>query len=269
MARRAQELAAQGAPFVTATVVRAQRPDERAAGRRRAGARPTATIEGFVGGVVRRAQRARLRAEGASRRGEAVLLRILPFGEDRSGAEVGGEEGAVTVAEPVPVGRGDRGLPRAGACRRRGCSSWASTPIAGAVRAARRRARARRRRRAGDELRRPRPGDLALVVAATAATSCTRCGAPSRRACPTSAWSPARKRGDGVLGELRGDGVAERAARRASTCPPASTSARARPPEIALSILARIVEVRRGRAAVPRPPAGRRRPRPRSTRSAG
>ena len=50
MSRRAQELAAQGVPFVTATVVRAQRPTSvRPATSRWCSA--DGTIEGFVGGV--------------------------------------------------------------------------------------------------------------------------------------------------------------------------------------------------------------------------
>jgi xanthine dehydrogenase accessory factor len=58
------------------------------------------------------------------------------------------------------------------------------------------------------------------------------------------------KRGDGVIGELRGDGVAKELLDRIDT--PAGLDIGARSPaEIAVSILARIVEVRRaGRATV-------------------
>ena len=72
MTRRAQELAAQGATFVTATVVRAQRPTSVRAG-------DVALVlgrrhdRGLRGRRVRRAQRARLRAEGdRERRGGAA-----------------------------------------------------------------------------------------------------------------------------------------------------------------------------------------------------
>ena len=69
-----------------------------------------------------------------------------------------------------------------------------------------------------------------------------------------------RKRGDGVLGELRGDGVPEDLLERIDV--PAGLDLGARTPaEIALSILAEVVAVRR---AAPRRP---RRPPP-STRSA-
>ena len=102
----------------------------------------------------------------------------------------------------------------------------------------------------------------------TGATSCARCAPASRPACPTSASSPARSAAHGVVGELRGDGVAEELIARIDV--PAGIDIGARTPgEIALSILARIVEVRRQEGA-PRPAAAA--PGPRdwpSTRSAG
>ena len=63
-----------------------------------------------------------------------------------------------------------------------------------------------------------------------------------------------RKRGDGVVGELRGDGVPDELLGRIDV--PAGLDIGARTPaEIALSILARVVEVRRGAR-----PRGRSRP---------
>jgi xanthine dehydrogenase accessory factor len=59
-----------------------------------------------------------------------------------------------------------------------------------------------------------------------------------------------RKRGDGVLGELRGDGVAPELLERIDV--PAGLDIGARTPaEIALAILARVVEVRRDKAVKP------------------
>ena len=88
----------------------------------------------------------------------------------------------------------------------------------------------------------------------TGATSCTRCAAASRRACPTSASWPAPSAATGVLAELRGDGVPEELLARIDV--PAGIDIGARTPaEIALSILARIVAVRHG---TPAARAGRR-----------
>ena len=73
-----------------------------------------------------------------------------------------------------------------------------------------------------------------------------------------------RKRGAGVIGELRGDGVPEEL-RRAIDVPAGIDIGARTPAEIALSILAEIVAVRRdhrrGRAGAPgrRDPSARRR----------
>ena len=86
------------APHVTATVVRAQRPSSVRPGDT-ATIRPDGTIEGFVGGVCAE-QSVRLHALRALETGEALLLRIVPEGEDPH------EEGAVTVANPCISGGG-------------------------------------------------------------------------------------------------------------------------------------------------------------------
>ncbi len=112
----------------------------------------------------------------------------------------------------------------------------------------------------------------------TAATSCTRCAAGLEAGLPYVGLVASPKRGTGVLAELRGDGVPEEQLARIDV--PAGLDIGARTPaEIALSILAKIVAVRRdGRAArrrrdalcrgrgCRRPAAGAAR---RSTRSAG
>ncbi len=87
------------APFVAATVVRAQSPTSVRAGDS-AIVRPDGTIEGFVGGTCAEAS-VRLYSLRAMESGEPVLLRILP------GAAEGhpeAEEGSVTVKNPCLSG---------------------------------------------------------------------------------------------------------------------------------------------------------------------
>jgi len=76
LSRRAQELAAQGEAFATATVVRAQRPTSAEAGNT-ALVLADGTIEGFVGGECAE-HSVRAHALRALQSGEPVLLRILP-----------------------------------------------------------------------------------------------------------------------------------------------------------------------------------------------
>jgi xanthine dehydrogenase accessory factor len=106
VARRAQELADQGATFVSATVVRAQRPTSVKAGDV-ALVLADGTIEGFVGGVCAQ-QSVRVYALKAMETEEALLLRIVPdgpIGEDPgTGREVAVEEGAVTAQNPCLSG---------------------------------------------------------------------------------------------------------------------------------------------------------------------
>ena len=105
---RAAALAAEGVPFVEATVVRAQRPTSVRPG-------DTAlvlldgTIDGFVGGTCAE-ESVRLYSARVLRSGEPLLLRILPgeAGEPGEPARADGaaEEGAVTVANPCLSGGG-------------------------------------------------------------------------------------------------------------------------------------------------------------------
>ena len=240
LSRRAQELAAAGQPFVTATVVRAQRPTSAQAGNV-ALVLADGTIEGFVGGDCAE-HSVRAYALKAIDRGEPVLLRILPFGDNPEGEEVAREHGAVTVENPClsggalevflePVLRAPRVLVEG------------DTPIVHAL------------LRIGSELGldmvrledpgfEPRPGDLALVVAGHGRDELPALRRGLEADLPYVGLVASRKRGDGVIGELRGDGVAKELLDRIDT--PAGLDIGARTPaEIALSILARIVEVRR------------------------
>jgi xanthine dehydrogenase accessory factor len=90
----------------------------------------------------------------------------------------------------------------------------------------------------------PRPGDLALVVAGHGHEELPALRRGLDADLPYVGLVASRKRGHGVLGELRGDGVDAALLDRIDT--PAGLDIGARTPaEIALSILARIVEIRR------------------------
>ena len=75
----------------------------------------------------------------------------------------------------------------------------------------------------------PSAGDLALVVAAHGRDELHTLRRALEAGVPYVGLVASRKRGAGVLAELRADGVPEEQLER-STCPPGSTSARARPP---------------------------------------
>jgi xanthine dehydrogenase accessory factor len=244
LARRAQDLAEHGEPFVTATVVRAERPTSAAAGNA-ALVLGDGTIEGFVGGDCAE-HSVRAYALKAIESGEPVLLRILPFGDDRDGKEVAREDGAVTVENPClsggaievflePMVRAPRVLVEG------------DTPIVHAL------------LRIGAELGldmtgvvggdfEPRPGDIALVVAGHGRDELPALRRGLEAGLPYVGLVASRKRGRGVLGELRGDGVAAELLDRIDT--PAGLDIGARmPAEIAVSILAQIIAVRRAARA--------------------
>ena len=251
VARRAQELAAEGTVFVTATVVRAQRPTSVKAGDV-ALVLGDGTIEGFVGGVCAQ-QSVCVYALKAIETEEAVLLRILPdgpVGEDpATGQEIKTEEGAVTTVNTClsggaieiflePVIPSPRVL------------VVGDTPIATAVRAL------------GAELGlelvaveggvpEPSPGDLALVVAAHGRDELHTLRRGLETGLPYIGLVASRRRGAGVIADLRADGVSE--AQLGQIDVPAGLDIGARTPtEIALSILATIVSVRRGHTLAPR-----------------
>ena len=100
LAQQVEELTAERAPFVQATVVRAQSPTSVRPGDA-AIVRLDGTIDGFVGGTCAETS-VRLHALRALETDEPVLLRILP-GDD-PGPEVAPVEGAVTVRNPCLSG---------------------------------------------------------------------------------------------------------------------------------------------------------------------
>jgi xanthine dehydrogenase accessory factor len=241
MSRRAQELAAECAAFVVATVVRAQRPTSVAAGNV-ALVLGDGTIEGFVGGVCTE-HSIRANSLQALQSGEAVLLRIVPFSaEGEPGVDVTDADGAVTVQNPCLSGGAIEVFlePVVPAPR---VLVVGETPIAGAV------------LRLGSELGwnmvcvdgehlEPRPADLALVVAAHGRDELQTLRRGLESGVPYVGLVASRKRGDGVLAELRSDGVPDDLLARIDV--PAGLDIGARTPaEVALSILASIVAVHR------------------------
>jgi xanthine dehydrogenase accessory factor len=239
LTRRAEQLAEQGVPFATATVVRVERPTSAKPGNT-ALVLKDGTIEGFVGGDCAE-QSVREYAQHAIESGDTLLLRVVPFGGEE-------ERGVVTVQNPclsggmievflepvVPAPRvlveGD--MPISQALLRLGGEF--GLDMVGVV---------------GGEFE-PRPDDLALVVAGHGREELPALRAGLEAGMPYVGLVASRRRGQGVLGELRGDGVAPELLERIDT--PAGLDIGARTPEeIALSILAKIVAVRRAPRTAP------------------
>jgi xanthine dehydrogenase accessory factor len=231
VSRRAQELIADGTPFVTATVVRAQRPTSAQAGDV-ALVLGDGTIDGFVGGVCAQ-NSVRVYALKALETGDALLLRILPDGDD-----VIVEEGAVTVQNTCLSGGAieiflDPVLPAPRVV------VVGESPVADAIRSL------------GAQLglslvegTEPAPGDLAVVVAAHGRDELHMLRRALEAQVPYVALVASKRRGADVLEQLRADGVSEQALALVDV--PAGLDIGSRtPPEIALSILAAIVSVRR------------------------
>jgi xanthine dehydrogenase accessory factor len=239
LTRRAQELAAEGAPFVVATVVRVQRPASVEPGNVGL-VQADGTIEGFIGGVCAQ-HSVRLHALEAMESGTPLLLRVVAAGEPSR------EEGAVTVCNPClsggeieifldPVLPAPRVLvagdsPIVAALRHLGTEVELDIVAAHDIK---------------DSVLTPSAGDLALVVAAHGNDEVATLRAGLEAGVLYVGLVASRKRGAAVMDELRADGVADALLDRIET--PAGIDIGARTPaEIALSIVARIVEVRRTR----------------------
>ncbi len=260
---RARELTERGAAFVTATVVRVEHPTSARPGNV-ALVHEDGSMEGFVGGVCAQ-NSVRLYSLKAIERGEPLLLRILPDGSGPgagaeaeaeaaadAGQEIAHDEGSITVQNPclsggaievflepfLPAPRmivaGDtpiaaallRLAPELGldAVDSRGADSGPPTPSA---------------------------DDLALVVAAHGRDERAVLRAALEADVRYVGLVASLKRGAAVLDELRADGVSEKLLERIDT--PAGIDIGARSPaEIALSILASIIEVRRRSSTAPR-----------------
>jgi xanthine dehydrogenase accessory factor len=230
LTRRAQELAERGVPFATATVVRVERPTSAKPGNT-ALVLEDGTIEGFVGGDCAE-QSVREYALRAIEGGETILLRVVPFGGEE-------ERGVVTVQNPclsggmievfvepvVPAPRvlveGD--MPISHALVRLG-GEFGFEMVGGDFEV--------------------RPDDLAVIAAGHGRDELPALKAGLEAGVPYVGLVASRRRGQGVLGELRGEGVPAEQLERIDT--PAGFDIGARTPEeIALAILARLVQVRR------------------------
>lgn len=258
LSARAQQLSAQGTVFVTATVVRVEHPASSKPGNV-ALVHEDGSIEGFVGGVCAQ-NSVRLYSLKAIERGEPLLLRILPEGPVNAknasnvdaGREIAHDEGSVTVQNPCLSGGAIEVFlePVLPAPR---MIVAGDTPIAAALLrigpelgldavAAR-----------GDDGGSPMPSadDLALVVAAHGRDELAILRAALEAKVRYVGLVASRKRGAAVLEALRADGVAEELIDRIDT--PAGLDIGARTPaEVALSILASIVEERRRTSTAPR-----------------
>jgi len=247
LARRAEELAAQGAAFATATVVRAQRPTSARAGNV-ALVLSDGSIDGFVGGVCAE-HSVRLYAMKAMQSGEPVLLRILPTaGDAPDGEQEIKEDGAVTVQNTCLSGGAIEVFvePVLPAPR---VHIVGSTPIAGAL------------ERSGPELGLDivaahdttpdlQEGDLAVIVAAHGKGELEAVRRALEAGIPYVGLVASPKRGAGLVQELREDGVSDALLDKLE-CPAGLAIDARTPAEVALSILACVIQTRRGGAWEP------------------
>ncbi len=253
--RRSQELAAAHKPFVTATVVRVEHPTSVQPGSV-ALVLGDGVIEGFVGGVCAE-QTVKAYSLLALESGEPVLLRILPDPEgdpDDLGvtgdATVAPEDGMVAVRNPCLSGGAIEvflepapALPRVVVV--------GDSPTVGAL------------VRIGKELGldivtsdghdpEPAASDLALIVAAHGRDELHALRRALESGVRYVGLVASEKRGAGVLEELRADGVDQELLGRIDV-PAGIPIGSHTGSEIALSILAKVVAVRRGATRSPRP----------------
>jgi xanthine dehydrogenase accessory factor len=258
LSARARELTESGAVFVTATVVRVEHPASAQPGNV-ALVRDDGEIEGFVGGVCAQ-NSVRLYSLKAIERGEPLLLRIFPEGPVTAknaanldpGHVIAHDDGSITVRNPCLSGGAIEVFlePFLPAPR---MIVAGDTPIAAAlIRLAPDLGLDAIPGRA-DDPGSPVPSaeDLAVVVAAHGRDERAILRAALEAGVPYVGLVASRRRGTAVLDLLREDGVSEELIGRIDT--PAGLDIGARTPaEIALSILASTVEVRRRSSTTPR-----------------
>lgn len=241
LARRAEELAAQGVAFATATVVRAQRPTSAHAGDV-ALITSDGAIEGFVGGICAE-HSVRLFAWTAMKSGKPVLLRILPTEEEVAGRQNAEEDGAVTVLNSCLSGGAieiflEPTLPTPRV------NIVGSKPIAAAIEqlgpqfdldvAA-----------VGDNEAQLCDGDLGIIVAAHGKGELEAIRAGLDAELPYVGLVASPKRGAALIQELRDAGVPDDQLERVD-CPAGLDIGARTAPEVALSIIARLIQARYG-----------------------
>jgi xanthine dehydrogenase accessory factor len=236
--QRARTLAAERVPFVTAIVVRNQRPSSVRPGDT-AIVLADGTIEGFVGGACAQPS-LRLHAMRVLETGEPLLQKIVPG--DGEGTT---EEGAVTVRKPGLSGGALEIFlePRLPAPR---VAVVGDTPIALALASLGGQVGFDVVPTAGVDLE-PADDDAAVVVASHGHAEEEALARALRSSVAYVGLVASRRRGTAVVDALRRSGVSEGDLARLRT--PAGLDIGARTPEeIALAILAEIVSVRRADA---------------------
>jgi xanthine dehydrogenase accessory factor len=233
--RRADELTAARVPFVTAIVVRAQRPSSVTAGDSGV-ILSDGTIEGFVGGACAETS-VRLHALRVLETGEPLVLRIVP-GDEGGPAE----EGAVTVQNPCLSGGAleiflepQLPAPRVGVV--------GETPIALAL--------VSLGERLGYEVGIDRSDDdVAVVVASHGRGEEEALERALRAGVPYVGLVASRRRGAAVVEELRSRGALEEHDLARIRTPAGLDIGARTAEEIALSILAEVVSVTRAASGV-------------------
>jgi xanthine dehydrogenase accessory factor len=237
----AERLLQARAPFVQATVVRAAAPTSVKPGDA-ALVLADGTIDGFVGGVCAQSS-VRLHAARAIETGETILLRLVPGAESAPGDDPIAQDGVVVVNNPCLSGGALEIFlePRIPAPR---VVVLGDTPVAAAL------ADIGPRVGLAVEAGEPDGGDLALVVASHGRDEQRALEGGLREGVPYVGLVASRRRGAAVLDSLDVDD-----ALRARVHTPAGLDIGAcTAEEIALSILAAIVAVRRRRVALPADP---------------
>jgi xanthine dehydrogenase accessory factor len=236
--QRAQRLAASREPFVQATVVRAAAPTSVKPGDV-ALVLADGMIEGFVGGVCAQ-ESVRLHAARAMETGETMLLRLVPGTGSAPEDDPIAKDGVVAVNNPCLSGGALEIFlePRIPAPR---VVVLGDTPVAAAL------ADLAPRIGLAVEAGESGPGDLALVVASHGRDEEEALVRGLREGVPYVGLVASRRRGAAVLAALDVDSALRERVRTPAGLDIGAYTAE----EIALSILAEIVAVRRRRVSLP------------------